>query len=222
MKPASADDKIRRYLELVRAYARTLDLSSPSFVAGFEGAIERSRAFLPELPAGGRLLDLGSGVGLPGVPLAVWRPDLQVVLCEVRKRRAAFLERIVGELGLENARVYNADVRAYRGPAVDAVTAQAVGRLSGTLDLCAHLLGPSWTLLATKTEAGAAAELAELADRAGLIERRAVPLGGGAALALVRGVSPTAATGENSPAPGRSEDSPAPSRGEDSPEAGGA
>lgn len=195
MKHNPADDRIRRYLELVRAYARTLDLSSPAFVAGFEQAIDRARAFGPELPAAGRLLDLGSGVGLPGVPIAVWRPDLEVVLCEARKRRAAFLTRVVSELGLENARVYNADVRAYRGPALDAVTAQAVGRLSVTLELCAHALAPSWTLLATKTEAGAAAELAELAGRPGLTERRLVPIGGGAALAVVRGVSPGTVSG---------------------------
>lgn len=189
MKHLSPDDRLTRYLELVRAYARTLDLGSPAFVQGFETAIMNARAYLPELPAAGRLLDLGSGVGLPGVPLAVWRPDLEVTLCEVRKRRAAFLERVVAELGLRNARVYNADVRAYRGPAFDAVTAQAVGRLAGTLDLCAHALAPRWTLLSTKGEAGAGTELAELAGRPGLTERRSLPLGGGTALAVVRGGS---------------------------------
>ena len=70
----------------------------------------------------GSALDLGSGGGLPGVPLAVACPDLEVVLVERRRGRAAFLELVVSEVGLP-----------WRGPTALAGTE---GRLTGPADLC--------------------------------------------------------------------------------------
>lgn len=52
------------------------------------------------------VVDLGSGNGVPGVPVAIARPDVSVVLAEVRRARAAFLELVVDELGLSNVRVH--------------------------------------------------------------------------------------------------------------------
>lgn len=181
-------DRLERYRELVARYAEVLDLSSPKVIEGFGKAIERSRAYLPYL-APQRVLDLGSGVGLPGVVIAVERPDLTVVLCEVRRRRAAFLARVASELGLENATVYNGDVRSYRGPAFDTVVSQAVGRLFHTYTLCEKLLAPSWTLLSVKGSA-AEGELEEfVAKVAACRSARLEPLGGGAALAVLTGGS---------------------------------
>ena len=54
---------------------------------------------------GARVVDVGSGTGVPGVPLAVVRPDLQVLLCESDRRRAGFLTHVAGLLGLRGVRV---------------------------------------------------------------------------------------------------------------------
>ena len=62
--------------------------------------VEDSLAALPHLPHEGRLLDIGSGVGIPAIPLLVARPRLQGVLLEPRERRWAFLREVVRELDL--------------------------------------------------------------------------------------------------------------------------
>lgn len=54
-----------------------------------------------DIPLGASLIDIGSGAGLPGIPLAIVRPDLRVTLLESEKRKAAFLEVAAGELALE-------------------------------------------------------------------------------------------------------------------------
>lgn len=59
------------------------------------------------LPSMRQILDLGSGVGTPGVPLAILRPDLKVSLVESNKKKAIFLLELAGELGIDNIRVLN-------------------------------------------------------------------------------------------------------------------
>ena len=65
-----------------------------------------------ELPAGNELLDVGSGGGLPGIPIAIVRKDLNVALVESRTRKAAFLERARLRLSLSNVRIVPATVEA--------------------------------------------------------------------------------------------------------------
>lgn len=95
---------LRAYAGLVRAWAPRLDLVSPRDLARFEERhIEDSLRLVPlldELPDGAGV-DIGSGAGLPGVPLAIARPERSWTLVEPRKRRAAFLEEVVRELGLD-------------------------------------------------------------------------------------------------------------------------
>jgi 16S rRNA (guanine527-N7)-methyltransferase len=177
--------KLAAYGDLVRQYSSTLDLSSPKVLDDFATAIARALTYAPYLPAGARLLDIGTGVGLPAIPLALARPDLTVVLCEVRQRRAAFLERAVGLLGLGQVTVFAKDVRHYRGQA-DVVTAQAVGSLASVYRLVAHCLAERWLLLSRKGEAGAA-EAAALAKVAPVQTCTQVALDDGHALWVLRG-----------------------------------
>lgn len=106
------------------------------------------------------MADVGSGAGLPGIPLALYRPDLSVTLLESLLRRSEFLSLAVDELSL------GARVRVVRGRAeehrerYEVVTARAVAPLGKLVGWCLPLLDRGGALLALKG-ATAAAELAE-------------------------------------------------------------
>ena len=180
------EDKLEAYISLVRQYAKTLDLTSPSMLAEFETAVSRSSVYDQAIPEGSKVLDIGSGVGLPGIPLAIRRPDLSVCLCEIRQRRAAFLERATSGLKLRNVTVQDKDVRKLRDLEFDVVIAQAVGSLEHLFSLSQHVLAQNWTLVSRK---GAIwqDELAELEARTTVSNVETIPVGDGFQLVIVKG-----------------------------------
>jgi 16S rRNA (guanine527-N7)-methyltransferase len=149
-KQTEIESSLKSYEMLVRKYAGTLDLSSPKVLNQFEVAVRNTEIYEMFLEVGIDILDIGSGVGLPGIPIAVRRPDLRVTLCEIRKRRAAFLERAVAVLMLGNVSVYNGDVKQIQGQRYDVILAQAVGRLKDIYLMSQHILKPKWIILTRK------------------------------------------------------------------------
>ena len=135
------------------------------------------------VPDGARLVDVGSGAGLPGIPLAMARPDLQVVLLEPLARRVEWLREVVGDLGLdvevERGRAEDPAIRR-RWEGADVVTARAVAPLGRLSAWCLPLVRPNGMMLALK---GASAE-AELARDATEIRKA----GGGQARVVRCGV----------------------------------
>lgn len=118
-------------------------------------------------PAGSRVIDVGSGAGLPGVALAIARPDLDVHLVEPMLRRTTWLTGVITELALPNVTVHRGRAEEYAGRlAAPRVTARAVARLDKLVGWCRPLLEPGGTLVAMKGRS-AAEELAE--DRAALV-----------------------------------------------------
>ncbi len=105
--PDGAADQLERYLDLLEKWNRTYNLTAVR---------ERSRmathhlldslAILPYLPAQPqlRLLDVGSGPGLPGLPLAIARPGWSVTVLDSSHKKGAFMQQAVGELGLAQRR----------------------------------------------------------------------------------------------------------------------
>jgi 16S rRNA (guanine527-N7)-methyltransferase len=99
----------------------------------------------------GTLADLGTGPGLPGIPLAIAHPALQVTLVESNGKKARFLREAVRTLQLSNARVAESRIEALDLPAAfDAITARALATLPLILELGGHLLKPRGRLLAMK------------------------------------------------------------------------
>ena len=108
------------------------------------------------------LADVGSGAGLPGLPIAIARPDVTVYLVEPLLRRVVWLREVVLELGLANVEIIRsrANAVAETGRVFDVVTARAVAPLPGLLGLCLPLVRPGGELLAMKGDS-AAEELIE-------------------------------------------------------------
>lgn len=99
----------------------------------------------------GTLADLGTGPGLPGIPLAITHPQLQVTLVESNGKKARFLREAVRQLGLKNARVAESRAEALDEPgAYDNLTARAMDTLAGIVEVGGHLLRPGGQLLAMK------------------------------------------------------------------------
>ena len=97
------------------------------------------------------LADLGTGPGLPGIPLAIACPALRVTLVEANGKKARFLREAVRTLGLDNAEVAESRIEALGRPgAFDAITARALATLPQILEFGGHLLAPGGKLLAMK------------------------------------------------------------------------
>jgi 16S rRNA (guanine527-N7)-methyltransferase len=180
------ESALGQYASLVRKYASTLNLSSPDVLEKFETAIQNSGEYDEFLEPELYVLDIGSGVGLPGIPIAIRHPDLQVTLCEIRKRRAAFLERAISLLSLKNAHVYSGDAKQLTGQQFDVVIAQAVGRLAEIYRMCEHLLKPKWVIL-TRKGANLNDELDELENIRRKIQVSTRPLDDGTMLVAIHG-----------------------------------
>ena len=112
--------------------------------------ILNSVAFADLVPAGSSVADVGSGAGLPGIPLALLRADLQVDLIEPLLRRATFLTQAVDELGItDQVRVIRARAEDHRQQ-YDVVVARALAPLDRLVRWCAPLRSPAGVILALK------------------------------------------------------------------------
>lgn len=137
---------------------------------------------LAPVRSAGRIADLGSGAGLPGLVIAASLPEARVDLIESTERKCEFLIMAAGELGLDNVAVVcerSEDWAAGEGrEAYDAVTARAVGSLATLAELASPLLREGGTLVAWKgaRDPGEEAEAARAADRVAMerIESRSV------------------------------------------------
>ncbi len=141
--------QLEQYRALVKDYSKVLDLSSPKMLNEFEIGIERSQPFIQALESNATVLDVGSGAGLPAIPIAIMRPDIQITLCEIRSKRAAFLERVVSSLKLTNSRVYQGDVRKLEQK-YDVVTALWLGSLEQIYKLVEPNLAQKWEIMTRK------------------------------------------------------------------------
>jgi 16S rRNA (guanine527-N7)-methyltransferase len=126
-------------------------LETEAIAAGGLGPAERPRiwsrhiadslAFSQAARPGGRLIDVGTGVGLPAIPLAVVHPDCVITAVDRRRRRIDLLERAVAVLGLQNVVPVVADVDRIE-ERFDGATFRAVGSLPTSLERAARLLRP--------------------------------------------------------------------------------
>ena len=150
--PGELAPPLLAYLDLLARWNRTYNLTA---VRDPREMVPRhlldSLAMEPFLVGIATLADLGTGPGLPGIPLAIARPRLRVTLVEANGKKARFLREAVRTLGLDNAEVAESRIEALDRPgAFDAITARALATLPQILGFGGHLLARGGRLLAMK------------------------------------------------------------------------
>ena len=116
------------------------------------------------IPSEATIIDIGSGAGLPGLVLAIVRPDCQVTLVEPLLRRSEFLQEVVNDLGLSNVTVIRARAEQVKDRKATVVTARAVAPLERLIGWAMPLVAPGGELLAMKGS-NAAQEIADAQNK---------------------------------------------------------
>ncbi|MFV0371983.1 MAG: 16S rRNA (guanine(527)-N(7))-methyltransferase RsmG [Azonexus sp.] len=147
--PATAQDKLLAFCQLLLKWNRTYNLTA---LRDPEQALSHhlldSLAILPHV-GDGALLDVGAGGGLPGIPLAIARPQLAVSLVDTVQKKTTFLQQAAIELGLPNLRVHHARVEQMAGLYAQ-ISSRAFAELKTFVELTRHLLAPGGRWLAMK------------------------------------------------------------------------
>lgn len=153
---SESEEKLGIYLRLLAKWNRTYNLTA----VRDEGAMVSqhlldSLSVVPYLKASSRairsLADVGSGGGLPGIPLAIASPQTKVALIEASHKKASFLEQARIELQLANVSVHCGRVEAFRPQELfEMVISRAFSSLADFVHLAGHLLAPKGRLLAMK------------------------------------------------------------------------
>ncbi|MEZ7911093.1 MAG: 16S rRNA (guanine(527)-N(7))-methyltransferase RsmG [Propionivibrio sp.] len=149
--PAAAQEKLLAYAALLEKWNKTYSLTA---LRGADKAVSHhlldSLAVLPHVPAG-TLLDVGSGGGMPGIPLAIVLPELAVTLIDSNSKKTAFLRQAAIELRLSNVNVHCGRVEQYH-PSLpfSAITSRAFAELADFVVLSRHLLAADGVWLAMK------------------------------------------------------------------------
>jgi len=173
----------QRYAELLATEGVLRGLIGPREVPRlWERHLVNCAVLAEVVPEGASVCDLGTGAGLPGVVLAIVRPDLRVTLVEPLLRRTTFLDEVVAELGLAHCEVRRARAEQLHGTErFDVVTSRALAPLPRLLAWSMPLVAPTGALLAMKGSR-AAVEIAEASEdlrRFGCADPEVVYLGGG-------------------------------------------
>ena len=157
-EPAAAVAIFGDQIDQARSFAQTL--ANDSDELGLLGPRELDKlwsrhilnsAVVAELVSpGDKVADVGSGAGLPGIPMAIARPGAEFVLIEPMERRSSWMLEVVEHLGLKNVRVLRSRAEDVTEQDFDVVTARAVAALDKLLKMCVPLLKPGGALIALK------------------------------------------------------------------------
>ncbi len=148
---ASQEILLLRYLELLKKWNQVYNLTA---IREDEKLIPYhlldSLAVAPYV-AGDSVIDIGTGAGLPGIPLAIARPDLRVVLLDSNHKKTAFLRQTIAELGLSNVEVTTERAETYRpNYRFSMAVSRAFSDLKTFAEASRHLIRSGGTLMAMK------------------------------------------------------------------------
>jgi len=147
----TAQERLLAYLDLLTKWNKTYNLTAihePERMLTHH--LLDSLAVLPFISAG-RLLDVGSGAGLPGIPLALARPGMHVTMLDASHKKVAFMQQAIIELGLRNAEALHVRVEDLKSEVpFGQIVSRAFSDLSEFVRLSGHLLAQGGEWLAMK------------------------------------------------------------------------
>lgn len=150
--PPEARARLLAYVQLIAKWNRVHNLTAvrePEQMIALH--LLDSLSVLPHLDAAKTLLDVGTGAGLPGIPLAIARPDLRVTLLDSSHKKTTFLTQAKSELGLDNVEIACERVEQWKpAHAFDAVVSRAFSDLADFVAQSKHLVTPGGLMLAMK------------------------------------------------------------------------
>ncbi|MDH3633098.1 MAG: 16S rRNA (guanine(527)-N(7))-methyltransferase RsmG [Gammaproteobacteria bacterium] len=149
----SQHDQLLEYLRLLEKWNQVYNLTS---IRGLPRMLSYhlldSLSVLPLLVNGRKAIDVGSGAGLPGIPLAIAMPDVIWILLDSNARKTRFIRQAIAHCGLKNAQVVQSRVQDYHAPdALDFIVSRAYAPLAEFCDSVAHLMEPKTRLITMKT-----------------------------------------------------------------------
>jgi 16S rRNA (guanine527-N7)-methyltransferase len=150
--PARAEQRLAQYLELVEKWNRVHNLTSVRDAAQMVvvHALD-SLSILPHLEGCSRILDVGTGAGLPGIPVAIAMPAAHVTLLDSSHKKCAFLEQARIELALANIDVVCERIEQWKPPQkFDAVVSRAFSELSDFVVQAQHAVAEGGRMIAMK------------------------------------------------------------------------
>ena len=142
-------DRLNQYLALLNKWNKTYNLTAVRETERMVAYhVLDSLSALPHIQ-GVRVLDVGSGGGMPGMLFAIARPDWQLTLIDANHKKTTFLRQAAIELGLNNVEVHCERVEALAAPAFDVITSRAFADLAEFVRLTRHVLadGGVWAAL---------------------------------------------------------------------------
>lgn len=142
-------DRLNQYLALLNKWNKTYNLTAVRETERMVAYhVLDSLSALPHIQ-GARVLDVGSGGGMPGMLFAIARPDWQLTLIDANHKKTTFLRQAAIELGLNNVEVHCERVEALAAPAFDVITSRAFADLAEFVRLTRHVLadGGVWAAL---------------------------------------------------------------------------
>jgi 16S rRNA (guanine527-N7)-methyltransferase len=150
--PEAAVERFAQYLDLIAKWNRVHNLTAIRETDQMVVLhLMDSLSMLPHLEGARTMLDVGTGPGLPGIPVAIARPDVAVALLDSSHKKCTFLQQARTELGLSNVEVVCERVENWKpGRTFDAVVSRAFSDLADFVAQAQHLVAPGGRLIAMK------------------------------------------------------------------------
>jgi len=150
--PPGGEEKIAAYLELLQKWNRTYNLTA---VRDAQEMIPRhilDSLAIADYVEGNNVADLGTGAGLPGIPLAIRYPQRRFVLLDSNRKKTLFLNNVVRELSLPNVEIVRSRLEEYHpAHSFDTLTARALASAGDIIRRAGHLCKPGGCLLLMKS-----------------------------------------------------------------------